>query len=57
MKLPDNYVATVILNGTLVISDNISDVKELYIDDNFVEFTTTDIVYAASSDPNQKMGS
>lgn len=55
-EVADNYVATVILNGTLVISDNISDVKELYIDDNFVEFTTTDIVYAASSDPNQKWG-
>ena len=52
----ENYVATLILNGTLIISDNISDVKELYIDDEFVEFSTADIVYAASADPDQKWG-
>lgn len=52
----DNYVATVILNGTLIISDNISDIKELWIDGSFVEFSTADLTYAAVADPDQKYG-
>lgn len=51
-----DYVATIILNGTLIISDNISDIKEVYIDNEFIEYSTVDLVYAAVADLDSLWG-
>lgn len=52
----DNYVSTIILYGTLVISDNVSDVKKVYIDGYEYETTIRQLTYASNIDNQRKNG-
>lgn len=49
-QIGNNYASQIIVNGTLVISSNISDIKQVIIDGYVVETTSRHITYVAVVD-------
>lgn len=49
-QIGNNYASQIIVNGTLIISENISDIKQVLIDGYIVETTLRNITYVASVD-------
>lgn len=49
----DNYYATIVLNGILIVSSNISDIKTVEIDGELIEFDEVNLIYAAAVDTNK----
>jgi len=47
-EINDNYQATVVVNGIFIISQDISDIKEIKIDGELVDFDTAILTYAAA---------
>lgn len=47
-EINDNYQATVVVNGIFIISQDISDIKEIKIDGELVDFDTAILTYAGA---------
>lgn len=47
-EINDNYQATVVVNGMFIISQDISDIKEIKIDGELVDFDTAILTYAGA---------
>jgi hypothetical protein len=49
-QIGNNYSSQIIVNGTLIISENISDIKQVLIDGYIVETTTRALSYVGNVD-------
>lgn len=52
----DNYYATIVVNGILIISSELSDIKTIKIDGDVVEFDTANLIYAGAVSTRKPRG-
>lgn len=52
----DNYYATIVVNGILIISSELSDIKTIKIDGDVVEFDTANLIYAGAVNVRKPRG-
>lgn len=55
-EINDNYQATVVVNGIFIISQDISDIKEIKIDGELVDFDTAILTYAGAVNTRKPRG-